>query len=405
MSLPWPLLLVLVCERVGGTAHGDLLLGLTGAARMLPYVALSWATGTLADRFRRDRLRAGDAGRAARAACWSPRVAVAQDWLLAAVLAAAAAIALRHAGLPRPGRRDAGRSPARRGAGPPTCWSPSRSRRSWSVRRSAGCCCAARTRPWLPLLAVGAHRAGRGPAARRPAARGRRTSRPRSPASASGAARRAAASAAATRGGRRCRTHQRRATRRWCWPCSRWPRPPGAAERRATAWPTGVLGFGALAAPLLWRLGRDRARRAPASACCCSAARSSWCRSRPASAGRCPLLAGRARPRCTSRAPLTEAIQDAVPDDQRAGILGLTDSVMVGAALLASLVAPSLAAALGARRWSPLLAARAAASRRGAAADGGRRSADQLLLPVRLSGAAATARPRARSSSAAAPRG
>src|ERR1700710_1140145 len=56
MSLPWPLLLVLVWDRVGQSPHGDLLLGLTGAARMLPYVALSWATGTLADRFRRDRL-------------------------------------------------------------------------------------------------------------------------------------------------------------------------------------------------------------------------------------------------------------------------------------------------------------------------------------------------------------
>ena len=56
MSLPWPLLLVLVDDRTGTTSAAALLLGLTGAARMLPYVALSWATGTLADRFRRDRL-------------------------------------------------------------------------------------------------------------------------------------------------------------------------------------------------------------------------------------------------------------------------------------------------------------------------------------------------------------
>jgi MFS family permease len=54
MSLPWPLLVVLAHDRVAGTAHGDLLLGLTGAARMLPYVVLSWATGMLADRFPRD---------------------------------------------------------------------------------------------------------------------------------------------------------------------------------------------------------------------------------------------------------------------------------------------------------------------------------------------------------------
>src|SRR4051794_28009351 len=60
MSLPWPLLLVLVWQRAQGTTqgtpHAALLVGLTGAARMLPYVLLSWATGALADRFRRDRL-------------------------------------------------------------------------------------------------------------------------------------------------------------------------------------------------------------------------------------------------------------------------------------------------------------------------------------------------------------
>ncbi len=51
MSLPWPLLLLLVWQRTGGTARGDLLLGLAAAARMLPYVLLSgrpagWPTAT-----------------------------------------------------------------------------------------------------------------------------------------------------------------------------------------------------------------------------------------------------------------------------------------------------------------------------------------------------------------------
>jgi len=50
LSLPWPLLLVLVAER----SDDPLLLGLAGAARMLPYVALSWAAGRLADSMRRD---------------------------------------------------------------------------------------------------------------------------------------------------------------------------------------------------------------------------------------------------------------------------------------------------------------------------------------------------------------
>ncbi|MCW2846680.1 MAG: transporter [Marmoricola sp.] len=50
VALPWPLLLVLVDEQSGD----PLLLGVVGAARMLPYVAFSWATARLADRLRRD---------------------------------------------------------------------------------------------------------------------------------------------------------------------------------------------------------------------------------------------------------------------------------------------------------------------------------------------------------------
>ena len=52
MSVPWPLLVLLAWEQAGdGWA-----LGLAGAARMLPYVVLSWAAGRLADRFARDRI-------------------------------------------------------------------------------------------------------------------------------------------------------------------------------------------------------------------------------------------------------------------------------------------------------------------------------------------------------------
>ena len=42
VALPWPLLLVLVDER----SNDPLLLGLVGAARMLPYVLFSWATAS-----------------------------------------------------------------------------------------------------------------------------------------------------------------------------------------------------------------------------------------------------------------------------------------------------------------------------------------------------------------------
>ena len=46
---------------------------------------------------------------------------------------------------------------------------------------------------------------------------------------------------------------------------------------------------------------------------------------------------------------LTGTLQDAVPDRYRAGALGLVDTVMVGACLVGSLVAPALAEYAGAR--------------------------------------------------------
>ena len=91
IALPWPLLLVLVWEQVGETPVGPLLLGLTGAARMLPYVLCSWATGTLGDRFRRDLvLRATLVSRIVLLVVVA--LAVAQGWLLVAVCAASAAV-------------------------------------------------------------------------------------------------------------------------------------------------------------------------------------------------------------------------------------------------------------------------------------------------------------------------
>ena len=50
LSLPWPLLLVLVDQR----SNDPVLLGLAGSARMLPFVLCSWLGGRLADACRRD---------------------------------------------------------------------------------------------------------------------------------------------------------------------------------------------------------------------------------------------------------------------------------------------------------------------------------------------------------------
>ena len=68
------------------------MLGLAGAARMLPYVLLSWAGGMLADRFRRDRLlRLTMVARVLLLAVVA--LAALSGWLLPAVLAASAAVA------------------------------------------------------------------------------------------------------------------------------------------------------------------------------------------------------------------------------------------------------------------------------------------------------------------------
>ena len=121
---------------------------------MLPYVALSWVTGTLADRFRRDRILRGDAGRCGsacsrssgspspRTGCWSrcwrapPRSAPARPPT-------------------RPWPRRCPASPGTRDAAPPTCWSPSRWRPSWSGPALGGLLLAPLTRPCLPAVAVG----------------------------------------------------------------------------------------------------------------------------------------------------------------------------------------------------------------------------------------------------------
>jgi MFS family permease len=52
MSVPWPLLLVLVWEHT----HSPGLLGATAAARMVPYVACSWWVARIGDRVGRDRV-------------------------------------------------------------------------------------------------------------------------------------------------------------------------------------------------------------------------------------------------------------------------------------------------------------------------------------------------------------
>ena len=89
MSLPWPLLLLEVSER----SSAAWVLGLAAAARMLPYVAVSWCAARIGDRVRRDRVvRVTLLARVVLLALTG--VALAVDEVLLAVVAATLAVAV-----------------------------------------------------------------------------------------------------------------------------------------------------------------------------------------------------------------------------------------------------------------------------------------------------------------------
>jgi hypothetical protein len=108
---------------------------------------------------------------------------------------------------------------------------------------------------------------------------------------------------------------------------------------------TACLGFGALAAPVLARAVRLGCRPGlgvlAAAVLAVAVSPVPW----PA----LPMLALAGATAVVIESLLTGTLQDAVPDRYRAGALGLADTVMVGACLVGSLVAPSLARAVGAR--------------------------------------------------------
>ncbi len=375
MSLPWPLLLVLVWQRTGDGPHGDLVLGLTAAARMLPYVLLSWASGMLADRFRRDRLvRVTLAARAV--LLTGVALAVLEGRLLAAVLMAALAVACGTPAYPAlAAAMPAAAGPACRRA---TDLLVTIEVASFVVGPAIGGLLLTVPKPSLaPLLGVAltvlAAAAVSGVVLPRPA-----------PAATAGA------SATGSRIGSTLRASS--SARRAIGVAGLLNAVdavlllallPAAADLWHDAGAgyglaTGLFGFGAVAAPLLWRLGssaRGRARwglmlLGGSIAVVPAAPTVLW--------AALPLvLAGAATVHVEGA--VTEAIQDAVPDAQRAGALGLTDSVMVGAALTGSLVAPWLTSATGPVVVLLLLAVTSVAT-------------VALVGPRAPSGAAATAR-------------
>jgi hypothetical protein len=115
---------------------------------------------------------------------------------------------------------------------------------------------------------------------------------------------------------------------------------------------TAALGFGALAAPVLYRLAPGLRAAAALTATGLVAV----ALSPTMAAAVVPLaLAGTAGTRVECAA--TAVIQQAVPDRVRAFALGMTDTAMVTAAMVAAAAAPWLAGALGPRPFFGLLGA------------------------------------------------
>jgi MFS family permease len=348
MSLPWPLLLVLVWARVGHTPHGDLLFGLTGAARLLPYVALSWATGMLADRLRRDRLLKATLF-ARLLLLVGVAVAVSQQQLVLAVAAATLAVACGTPAYPA------------LAAAMPAVAGDSR-RRATDVLVTievasfvvgpalGGLLLAPATRTWGPWLAVAMTVAA--------TALVLDVELPRLQAVAERVTSPIAAMRASTETVRAVGLAGLLNAVDAALLLALLPLAEGQWGSGETGYgiAAAVLGFGALATPLLWWLGRSAPSRARLGLLLLCVALASVTLSPGLMWAVLPLaVAGAATVHVEGA--LTETIQDAVPDAARAGVLGLTDSVMVGAALVSSLVTPWLATVLGARQLVALLAA------------------------------------------------
>ena len=338
-GLLWPLLLVLVWDQYADGPHGAWIVGLAGAARMVPYVLLSWAVGSLGDHVRRDRLvRATMALRLLFLA--AAGVAVATDRVGLGVVAAALAVAVGTPAYPAIAASLPELAGARRMRATQALVTIEVS--SWVVGPALGGLLLAQSlRDWTRAGSgrTGGRRAGAddGHPHSRSSGQGTRRSRRDAARSSGTPARRSARS-----GSPGCSTWCATATGMVLLPLSTdsWGR-GDAGFGLATAF----LGFGALGAPVLGRLvrvTRSGGLLALAGAVLLVAlSPGPW----PA----LPLLALIGATGVVIESLLTATLQDAVPDRYRAGALGLADTVMVGACLVGSLVAPALAEHAGAR--------------------------------------------------------
>lgn len=341
MGLPWPVLLVLV-----DLEGSPLLLGVAGAARLAPYVVLSWWSGRLADRRERARIvRLSLVARVVLLLMCAAAIAAGQTWL--AVAAATLAIA---AGTPAYPALAAG-MPRLAGAATP---------------RATSLLVTVEVSSFVVGPALGGLAVGRGPA----------------PAAAVVGAVLCLGAALLFRGtvlpapervepghvAAAVLAHEGPGI----WPLLRANRSARHAlvvvavvngalsalglallELAEHVWETGeqgfgiataVLGCGALVAPVLAGF------RPMASARGCLLVMAGAIAAvglLPASAAVVALAAVGAVSTCCENVA-TGVIQASVPDARRASVLGLADSLMVGAALVAAVTAPWLAGLLGA---------------------------------------------------------
>jgi MFS family permease len=339
ISLPWPLLVVLVWRHT----HQELLVGATAAARMAPYVVMSWWIARVADRVRRDRLVRVTLG----ARCLlllGVAAALAGDRLALAVILSTLAVAVATPAYPA------------LAAGMPSLATSSSARAtellvtvevaSFVVGPALGGVLLARPGlipPAAVVLSLGGWALYAGIRQPRPERAATRAHGPRpfdSPQPrgllAAFAALTGVNAAVAAAGV----TLLPLAEQQW----------EGSPVQQATAYgiATGALGFGALAAPLLGGAASAPGSRMRSGLLLVGAALAVAALAPSVGLAVLPLaLAGAAAVRVEAAA--TRMLQERVRDDHRAGMLGVADSAMVTAALVGALAAPLLAAWWGPR--------------------------------------------------------
>ena len=349
VSLPWPLLLVLAWDRYGDGPHGPLVVGLIAAARMLPYVLLSWVVGSLGDRIRRDRLLAATLVLRLAFLCLLA-VALLHGALVLAVVAAALAVACGTPAYPAVAASMPGLAgTAKRRA---TEALVTIEVAAWVVGPAlGGLLLMPSTRPFIASVAVALILLATVLAWRVPLPGPSTDRRTREAVSEMirVVLRAPKVLAALAVGGMLNIVGS--ATAVALLPLSHevW-RQGDAGFGVATAW----FGFGALAAPLLWWVhGSARSRQRWGLAVLGVAVAGAALSPLPVLA--LPVLGLAGAVAVLAESAVTENIQDGVADEHRAGALGMGDAVMVACAMVGSLAAPLLASALGARSALVLL--------------------------------------------------